>query len=125
MNSESRSLAYQAVEASFMLKNNYLSEKDFKGSRRYLTADGSIANGAPVRIKEVKVGEATLKNIDASVLNSQKAPLLLGQSALERFGIHNHTPSGSYTSLLKLAKCSQDVANLEKQSAPHVCERPI
>ena len=69
-----------------MLKNDYLNEKDFKGSRRYLTADGSIANGAVVRIKEMKVGDCTLKNIDASVVKSQKAPLLLGQSVLERFG---------------------------------------
>ena len=75
-----------SVEANFMLKNDYLSEKDFKGSRRYLTADGSIANGAVVRIKEVKVGDVTLNNIDASVVKSQKAPLLLGQSVLERFG---------------------------------------
>ena len=75
-----------SVEANFMLKNDYLSEKDFKGSRRYLTADGTIANGAIVRIKEVKVGDVTLKNIEASVVNSQKAPLLLGQSVLDRFG---------------------------------------
>lgn len=75
-----------SVEANFMLKNDYLSEKDFKGSRRYLTADGTIANGAIVRIKEVKVGDVTLKNIEASVVNSQKAPLLLGQSVLDKFG---------------------------------------
>ena len=75
-----------SVEANFMLKNDYLSEKDFKGSRRYLTADGSIANGAIVRIKEVKIGDVTLKNIEAYVVNSQKAPLLLGQSVLDRFG---------------------------------------
>lgn len=75
-----------SVEANFMLKNDYLSEKDFRGSRRYLTADGTIANGAIVRIKEVKVGDVTLKNIEASVVNSQKAPLLLGQSVLDKFG---------------------------------------
>ena len=28
----------------------------------------------------------TLKNIEASVVKNQKAPLLLGQSVLERFG---------------------------------------
>ncbi len=75
-----------SVEANFMLKNDYLSEKDFRGSRRYLTADGTIANGSIVRIKEVKVGDVTLKNIEASVVNSQKAPLLLGQSILDKFG---------------------------------------
>ena len=34
----------------------------------------------------MKVGDAVLRNVDASVVKSQKAPLLLGQSAMERFG---------------------------------------
>lgn len=75
-----------SVEASFMLKNDYLSDKDFKGSRKYITADGNITDGAVICIKEVLVGDITLKNIEASVVRNQKAPLLLGQSVLERFG---------------------------------------
>ena len=75
-----------SVEADFMLKNDYLAIKDFKGSRKYLTADGNISEGALISIREVKVGDAVLKNIDASVVKNQKAPLLLGQSVLERFG---------------------------------------
>lgn len=75
-----------SVEASFMLKNDYLSENDFKGRRNYLTASGEISEGAVINIKEVVVGDVTLKNISASVVKNQKAPLLLGQSVLERFG---------------------------------------
>lgn len=75
-----------SVEANFMLKNEYLSSKDFKGNRKYLTADGNISDGAVICIREVQVGDATLKNIEASVVKNQKAPLLLGQSVLERFG---------------------------------------
>lgn len=75
-----------SVEANFMLKNDYLSTKDFRGSRKYLTADGNIAEGSVICIREVQVGDVTLKNIEASVVKNQKAPLLLGQSVLERFG---------------------------------------
>lgn len=75
-----------SVEANFMLKNDYLSSKDFKGNRKYLTADGNISDGAVICIREVQVGDVTLKNIEASVVKNQKAPLLLGQSVLERFG---------------------------------------
>ena len=75
-----------SVEASFMLKNDYLSERDFRGSKKFITADGSITDGAVVCIKEVLVGDVLLKNIEASVVKNQKAPLLLGQSVLERFG---------------------------------------
>ena len=79
-------ITLSSVEADFMLKNDYLSERDFRGSRKYLTASGNICEGAVIRLKEVKVGEFSLKNIEASVVKNQKAPLLLGQSALERFG---------------------------------------
>ena len=79
-------VSISSVEAEFMLKNEYLSERDFRGSRKYLTASGSICDGAVICLKEVRVGEVSLKNIEASVVKNQKAPLLLGQSALERFG---------------------------------------
>lgn len=75
-----------SVEADFMLKNEYLSSKDFRGNRKYLTASGNICDGAVICLKEVRVGEVTLKNIEASVVKNQQAPLLLGQSVLERFG---------------------------------------
>lgn len=75
-----------AVEASFMLKNGYLNEEDVKGKKNYMTADGDIHEGTILRLKEVKLGDAVLKNIEASVVHSQRAPLLLGQSVLEKFG---------------------------------------
>lgn len=75
-----------SVEANFMLKNGYLASSDIKGTDRYMTASGDILEGTVIKLKEVTVGDAVLKNIDASVVHSQKAPLLLGQSVLERFG---------------------------------------
>lgn len=75
-----------AVEANFMLKNGYLSEDDVKGKNRYMTASGDIHEGTILRLKEVQLGDAVLKNIEASVVHSQRAPLLLGQSVLEKFG---------------------------------------
>ena len=75
-----------SVEANFMLKNGYLSDGDVKGKRNYITASGDIHEGTVLRLKEVKLGDAILKNVEASVVHSQKAPLLLGQSVLEKFG---------------------------------------
>ena len=75
-----------SVEASFMLKNGYLSDSDVKGKKHYMTASGDIHEGTILRLKEVKLGDAVLKNVEASVVHSQKAPLLLGQSVLEKFG---------------------------------------
>lgn len=75
-----------SVEANFMLKNGYLSEKDIKGKRYYQVANGELSAGTVITLREIKVGDVVLKNVDASVVKSQKAPLLLGQSAMERFG---------------------------------------
>ena len=74
------------VEADFMLKNKYLSKDDIKGKRYYQIADGGISEGTVITLKEVKIGDAVLGNVDASVVKSQRASLLLGQSVLEKFG---------------------------------------
>ena len=79
-------VSISSVEANFMLKNGYLSEKDIKGKKYYQNANGQISEGTTITLREVKIGDAVLHNVDASVVKSQKAPLLLGQSAMERFG---------------------------------------
>lgn len=75
-----------SVEANFMLKNNYLSKDDIKGKSYYQIANGDLVEGTVITLREVRVGDALLHNVDASVVRSQKAPLLLGQSVMERFG---------------------------------------
>lgn len=75
-----------SVEADFMFKNGYLSEKNIKGKTYYQIANGQISEGTTITLREVKIGDAVLHNVDASVVKSQRAPLLLGQSAMERFG---------------------------------------
>lgn len=75
-----------SVEATFMLKNGYLHESDLSGRQYYQTADGSIAEGVKVCLKKVVFGGVELSNVKAAVVTNQRAPLLLGQSILERLG---------------------------------------
>lgn len=75
-----------SVEAQFMLKNDYLSSSDVKGSAYYGTADGSITAGTVIVLRKVDFGGLELTNVRASVVDNQKAPLLLGQSVLGRLG---------------------------------------
>lgn len=79
-------VALSSVEANFMMKNGYLTEKDILGKDRFSTATGEIHEGTTIRLHNIKVGDVTLRNVDASVVHNQQAPLLLGQSVLERFG---------------------------------------
>lgn len=79
-------ITMSSVEASFMLKNNYLSAKDVVGSKNYQTANGDIIEGTMLNLRNVNFGGLSLDNVKASVVKSQNAPLLLGQSVLSRLG---------------------------------------
>lgn len=74
------------VEATFMMKNGYLSGSDVVGSQRYMDANGDVSVGTIINIKNVNFGGMELTNVRASVVRNQKAPLLLGQSVLGRLG---------------------------------------
>jgi clan AA aspartic protease (TIGR02281 family) len=74
------------VEATFMMKNGYLTGKDVVGSQRYMDANGDVSVGTIINIRDVDFGGHSLKNVRASVVRNQKAPLLLGQSVLGRLG---------------------------------------
>jgi clan AA aspartic protease (TIGR02281 family) len=74
------------VEANFMYKNGYLSSKDIIGKQHYQTADGSISVGTTIVLREIYFGGLTLKDVRASVVATQNAPLLLGQTVLQRLG---------------------------------------
>ena len=79
-------VSISSVEASFMLKNDFLKESDIKGKDYFSTATGEIREGTIINLRRIKVGDTELRNVEASVAHNQEAPLLLGQSVLERFG---------------------------------------
>ncbi|MDR2146276.1 MAG: retroviral-like aspartic protease family protein [Tannerella sp.] len=74
------------TEALFLYKQGKLKDDDFIGTQQYQIADGSIHEGAIVRLQTVQIGNRTLYNIQASIVDNLAAPLLLGQSALSEFG---------------------------------------
>ena len=74
------------IEASFMYKNGYINDKDIIGSQYFIDANGNINEGTIINLRNISLEDITLNNIRASVVRNQKAPLLLGQSVLERFG---------------------------------------
>lgn len=74
------------VEATFMFKNEYLSSSDVIGKARYMDANGDISVGTVLNIKKITFGGLELENVRASVVESNNAPLLLGQSVLNRLG---------------------------------------
>ena len=74
------------VEANFMYKNGYLDSRDIVGKKTYQVATGAIAVGTTIILKEIEFGGLILRDVRASVVETQTAPLLLGQTVLQRLG---------------------------------------
>lgn len=74
------------VEATFMMKNGYLTKDDVVGNSYYLDANGNVSEGAIINLRKVSFGDCEITNVKASVVSNLKAPLLLGQSVLSRLG---------------------------------------
>ena len=79
-------VSISSVEATFMMKNGYLKSTDVIGKQNYMMANGEISAGTILNIRNVNFGGLALDNIRASVVHNQTAPLLLGQSVLNRLG---------------------------------------
>ena len=79
-------VSISATEAVFMLKNGYLSSEDMHGTTYSSIANGDIVEGTEITIKEIEIGGITIKNVSASVVHSLSAPLLIGQSAIQKLG---------------------------------------
>jgi len=80
------SITMSLTEAKFLYKQGKLTKGDFRDTQLYQTADGSIHEGMVVILRSVEIGNSKLQNIEASIMDNEEAPLLLGQSALAAFG---------------------------------------
>lgn len=79
-------ISISETEVLFLIKQGMLSEEDILGTQNFAAANGDLSEGTIINLATVKIGDRTLKNIKASVVHNSIAPLLFGQSALEKFG---------------------------------------
>lgn len=79
-------VSISSTYAEMMLENGYLEESDFKGTTQSILADGSVVDNAVVNLRKVEIAGQTINNVNALVVPSQNAPLLLGQSVIQRLG---------------------------------------
>lgn len=79
-------VSISSAEATFMLKNGYLDSSDIVGTGKSKIADGSIIENTHIILRELEVAGMKFANIDALVVNNINAPLLLGQSVIQKLG---------------------------------------
>lgn len=80
------SISMSQTEAAFLYKQGTLTESDFKGVVNFQDAQGEVSQGMAVKLRKVEIGNRVLHNVEASIVPNQNAPLLLGQTVLQKFG---------------------------------------
>jgi aspartyl protease family protein len=78
-------VSISVTEANFFQKQGLLDQSNSE-SILFEDANGNINEGKVIVLKSIKLGNRTLYNIKATVVQNLDAPLLLGQSVLSQFG---------------------------------------
>jgi aspartyl protease family protein len=74
------------AEAQYLYEKGKLTSDDIIDVQKFLTADGNISIGLRIILRDISIGDKiNLRNIEAIVVQNQKAPLLLGQSVMKQF----------------------------------------
>jgi len=79
-------ISISLTELEFLAKQGAVTDADFIRVQNFIDANGDISEGLVINLKTVRIANRTLYDVEASVVKNDVAPLLLGQSALARFG---------------------------------------
>ena len=79
-------ICISSAEALVMLRQGKITEEDVLGQSQFQDATGGISVGTIIRLRSIEIGGITLHNVEANVVDNIQAPLLLGQTALSKFG---------------------------------------
>ena len=74
------------AEALVMARQGKITDEDIVTKEQaFSDAVGNISVGMVVRLRTLEIGDITLKDVEATVVDNARAPLLLGQTALGKF----------------------------------------
>jgi peptidoglycan-associated lipoprotein len=68
------------------LRKGILSRDNLKGEAELLLSAGNIADGAMFNIKELRIANRTLHDVEITVRHKAESPLVFGHAVLNRFG---------------------------------------
>jgi clan AA aspartic protease (TIGR02281 family) len=80
------SVCLSMAMAEYLYENDYLSKEDILGKGTSSVADGRIVDHIVIKLRDIEIAGLHLKNVKAVVIEGQKAPLLLGQTAIQELG---------------------------------------
>lgn len=101
-------------EAKQLIAAGKLKVDDIIGKTQMTIANGQFVNGTIILIRELRVGDLILKDIEAVITESQTAPLLLGQSAINKFGEFTFDYSTETLKINKFPNNSSSISSVPK-----------
>ena len=69
-----------------LLKNGRINSDNFKGDVNKILSTGSIANNAIFTVKEIRIANRTVYNVDVKVVKNMVEDWVIGQKVLKQFG---------------------------------------
>ncbi len=81
-----RGLIFSLAEAQRLLQSGAIAKDDFIGDANVVLAEGSIADKAIFTIKEIRIGQRTAKNIEATVSHKLTDGVIMGESTISMLG---------------------------------------
>lgn len=107
--------------ANFLYENEYITKEDIIGKGKSQTASGDIVDHITINLKDIEIAGLHLRNIKATVIDGQNAPLLLGQTAIQALGsvtingnylVINDAPNGNLS--------DSEIGKLRKEYLDHI-----
>lgn len=80
------SVSISLSTAMYLFDNDLITKTDIRGTSKTQTADGSIKDNMIINLKDIEIAGLHLRDVQAVVSSSLNAPLLLGQSAIQKLG---------------------------------------
>ncbi|MBK6966998.1 MAG: OmpA family protein [Bacteroidales bacterium] len=81
-----RGLIFSLAEAQRLLQVGAIVKSDFIGDANVILAEGSIKDKSVFKIKEMRIGQRTATNIEASVSHKITEGVIMGESTISMFG---------------------------------------
>ena len=109
--------------ANYLYDNDYITKEDIVGSGKSQVADGSIVDHYVINLRDIEIEGMHLKNVEATVIASQDAPLLLGQSAIQKLGAVTINGNSLIINNAKSSLSDEEVVQLRDKAIKYWLDR--
>jgi len=88
LSEEGPGLSFSVEETLKMLKSGSIGKTDFAGDPQKILGNNSVADKSIFTVGEINISKKSAFDLEATVLQKQKAPVLMSEKVLKRFGAY-------------------------------------